>query len=201
MTPRDRVLQAVRAHEPFPWPVGERRRRPSYVVCFHTETNAISCLLASYSPNGLESPFPEGALQGVVYVPLAVAEQMAVEAVQAEAKLAKERATVATLVEALRRVRDEAEYARDLREAAYMADKHVTHALFAIENALPHQCSRAYTCRREHNQTLKVFKTALEEVREELVELLPHDDADEDERFRGIIDDITRALADEGPRQ
>lgn len=107
--------------------------------------------------------------------------------------------TIAILVQALRRVRDEAEYARDLREAAYMADKHATRALIAIGDPDPDAHSGAYVCRREHNKTMDVFKAALEETRESLVESLPMCDPDEDYATRKLIDSITKALADEGP--
>lgn len=107
--------------------------------------------------------------------------------------------TIAILVQALRRVRDEVEYARDLREAAYMADKHTTRALIAIGDTDPDAHSGAYVCRREHNKTMDVFKAALEETRESLVEGLPMSDPDEDYATRKLIDGITKALADDGP--
>lgn len=83
----------------------------------------------------------------------------------------------AVLVEALRRTRDEVEYAHTLHAAKYMADKHVSRALYAVGQDAE-KASAGYVKRFEYLQAPRALREALSEVTEYLRDTLP-DDPDE----------------------
>lgn len=99
-------------------------------------------------------------------------------------------------IEALRRVRDEVEYARSLSEAQYMADKHVTRALVAWRVADPDKCSSAYATRCGRNGLVFALQTALAQVRDALSEVTV-DDPDEREQVRQALNAAAKALGEE----
>jgi hypothetical protein len=109
--------------------------------------------------------------------------------------LAAERARVATLVQALRRVRDEAEYARDQRHAAHMADKHVSRALYAIGEPNIDGHSGAYVCRYEAHPTVRVYEDAIKEALATFAEILPFDpDVDDPQGMSESLDELRATL-------
>lgn len=99
-------------------------------------------------------------------------------------------------IEALRRVRDEVEYARSLSEAQYMADKHVTRALVAWRVADPDKCSSAYATRYAQNDLVITLQNALAAARDALSEVTV-DDPDEREQVRQALDAAAKALGEE----